>query len=469
MAKNKILEGRLKKDASRFTLSFSASHSFDRELYKEDIALSQAHIKMLHRTGALNRRELTKLSKALSEIQTMIANNKMKWYDEYEDIHMHIEAELTKKLGDLGKKLHLGRSRNDQVSTDLRLYIKRAIDSIGELCLKLGLKLAQKALREHHTLMPGFTHLQAAQPTTCGHHLMAWYEMLQRDYERFTDCRRRVDRMPLGSAALAGTSYPIDRRLLMKELNFAKIMDNSLDAVSSRDFVIEFLAAAAILMQHLSRWSEELILWNSHQFGFVTLDDEICTGSSIMPQKKNPDLAELVRGKSGRVIGNLNAMLVVMKAQALAYNKDNQEDKELLFDTTRTTKDCLNAWLLLIDGISFNREKMAAALELGFVNATRLADYLAAKKVPFRDAYKIAGTLVIKAQQQNKRLQDLSLADMQKESKHISEDIYPLLDYKNIVASYAHPGGSAPKQVKSAATKAIAATQRKLAALSKRV
>lgn len=459
----KLLQGILKRSANKFTQSFTASHSFDRRLYKEDIAVSLAHIKMLHKIGMLNKQEFSKLSKGLHNVEAMIENNKMKWSDELEDVHMHIEAQLIKDIGGLGKKLHLGRSRNDQVATDMRLYARNAVDEIGQLILHLCLKLATRALEQHKNLMPGFTHLQPAQPITCGHHLMAWYSMLFRDYERFMDCRQRINQMPLGSAALAGTSYPIDRNLLAKELKFDSIMDNSLDAVSSRDFIIECLAVAAINMQHLSRWSEELIIWNTNQFSFIELDDDLCTGSSIMPQKKNPDIPELVRGKSGRVFGNLSAMLVVMKGQTLAYNKDNQEDKELLFDTLDTVKSCLNAWILLMDGIKFNQENLLQALELGYVNATRIVDYLANKNIPFRDAYQQVGSLVLQAKKQNKLLQELSLAEMQKVSPTIQEDIYALLDYKNIVSSYDHLGGSSPIRVYKAATKAIRVINKKLA------
>lgn len=452
---SKLLNARLNKQANKFTQKFTASHTFDRRLYAEDIAVSTAHAKMLNKIGALTKSEYSALAKGLQKVQKSIEQGKMKWSDELEDIHMHIESQLISDLGGVGKKLHLGRSRNDQVATDLRLYIRKEIDEISSLMLDLCLELATKALAEYDTLMPGFTHMQPAQPITCGHHILAWYSMLLRDYKRLLDCRKRVNQMPLGSAALAGTSVKIDRELTAKELKFDVIMDNSLDAVSSRDFIIEFNAVASIAMQHLSRWSEELVIWHTNQFSFVELDDTLCTGSSIMPQKKNPDLPELVRGKSGRVIGNLMAILVVMKGQSLAYNKDNQEDKELLFDTVDSLKESLTAWILLVQGMKVNRSNMEQALDFGYVNATRLADYLVDKGIPFRDAYKQTGMLVRHAEATNKSLSQLSIEEMRQVCAKIDEDIYPILDYRNIINSYDHIGGSAPKRVKQAALKAI--------------
>ncbi len=457
----KLLNARLNKQANKFTQKFTASHRFDRRLYAEDLAVSTAHAKMLHKIGALTKGESTALINGLEKVKQRIQNGKLKWRDDLEDIHMHIEAQLISDLGEVGKKLHLGRSRNDQVATDLRLYLRKEIDEISKLMLDLCLELANKALVEHATLMPGFTHMQPAQPITCGHHMLAWYSMLLRDYGRLMDCRKRVNQMPLGSAALAGTSVKIDREITAKELEFDEIMDNSLDAVSSRDFIIEFNAVASIAMQHLSRWSEELIIWHTNQFSFVELDDQLCTGSSIMPQKKNPDLPELVRGKSGRVIGNLIAILVVMKGQALAYNKDNQEDKELLFDTVDSLKESLTAWILIVKGMEFKRDNMREALEFGYVNATRLADYLVDKGVPFRDAYKQTGMLVRKAEEKKIALGDLELEEMHKVSNKIDKDIYSILDYKNIIKSYDHLGGSAPNRVRKAATQAIKAIERK--------
>ncbi len=466
---NKLLSGLLQKQASNFTQSFTASHSFDKRLYEEDILVSRAHVKMLYSIGMLNQKEFRVLDKGLKETASYIAKGNMSWKDELEDIHMHIESHLTKKIGDTGKKLHLGRSRNDQIATDVRLYIRKGIDELALLMNELRKELATKALEEYATLMPGFTHLQPAQPVTCGHHLMAWHEMLLRDYERMQDCRKRVNMMPLGSAALAGTSFPIDRNMLAKELGFDEVMANSLDAVSSRDFIIEFIAAAAITMQHLSRWAEELIIWCTAQFGFVELADELCTGSSIMPQKKNPDLPELIRGKSGRVFGNLISILTIMKGQTLAYNKDNQEDKEALFDTMDTLKNCIIAWKLLIRGMTFNHQNMEKSLELGYVNATRLADYLTKKDIPFRTAYSMAGKLVALAQKHKYKrgLQDIPIAQMQLVSSVIEDDIYKLLDLTQIVASYNHFGGSAPNRVKKAANIAIRKAEKDMIKIEK--
>ncbi len=450
-AKDKLLKGFLKEPAERLTMQFSASHRFDRALFKQDIAVSLAHIKMLKSIGLLDDKEHEKLSNALLLTKDKIAKGKVEWRDELEDIHMHIESEITRQLGETGRKLHPGRSRNDQVATDIRLYLRDATDDLIDTIARLRQVLAERAEEYHAVLMPGFTHLQPAQPVTFGHHLMAWQEMLVRDQERLTDCRKRINQMPLGAAALAGTSFPVDRTLLAKELGFDAPMKNSLDAVSARDFAIEFAAATAICMQHLSRWSEELILWCSPQFGFVELPDHLCTGSSIMPQKKNPDLPELVRGKSGRVFGNLVALLTLMKGQPLAYNKDNQEDKEPLFDSVRTLKDCLKVWILLASGMCVNPARTEAALNLGHINATCLADYLTAKGMPFREAYAIAGKAVRQAIRKKKRLQELKPEQFRQLSELIEKDIYPQLDYANIVASYDLPGGSAPARVRQAA------------------
>ena len=449
MAK-KLLQGVLTDHPDKWVQKLNASHYFDRRLFRQDIAISLAHAKMLLNIGILTKGEYQTLVKGLEAVRTTIEGKKLKWRDELEDVHMHIEASLTRKIGKIGKKLHIGRSRNDQSVTGTRLYLRDSIDLICAHMLSLRQVLVNQAEKTAGLLMPGFTHLQPAQPITCGHHLMAWYEMLSRDHERMLDCRKRVNQMPLGSAALAGTSIRVDRPFLAKELGFTKPMANSIDAVSSRDFIIEFLAVAAICMQHLSRWSEEIILWSTAQFGFIQLPDKLSTGSSIMPQKKNPDLVELVRGKSGRVFGNLVALLCLMKAQPLAYNKDNQEDKEPLFDTVQTLVSCLTGCELVIADMKFKPDNMRAALKQGYINATCLADYLTAKNIPFRDAYRISGQLVQLAQQKGMELSQLSLADMQKASSLIEKDVYKYLDYDEIVASYNHLGGSAPKQVKRA-------------------
>ena len=449
----KLLKGFLKQPASEFTSRFSASHQFDRTLFKQDIKVSHAQIKMLRSIGLLSAKEYKTLHTALNQVAKEIAAGQMNWQDELEDIHMHIEARITEKTGDTGRRIHIGRSRNDQIATDMRLYLREEIDHITYLMLELRHVLATRALEHHALLMPGFTHLQPAQPITFGHHLLAWHEMLTRDQARLADCRKRVNTLPLGAAALAGTSFPINRQFLADELGFDALLSNSLDAVSARDFITEFLAAAAICMQHLSRWSEELILWCTAQFGFVELPDHLCTGSSIMPQKKNPDLPELIRGKSARVFGNLTTLLTLMKGQPLAYNRDNQEDKEPLFDSVTTIKDCLKAWCLLAEGMQVNAQRMEMALQHGHMNATRLADYLTEKGLPFRKSYELAGQAVRLAMARGVNLQDLSPAQLQQISPLIKEDLF--LDYPRLVASYDLPGGSAPRRVKTAARTAL--------------
>lgn len=456
--KTNFLHGVLSIQPASFVQRFNASHRFDRRLFKQDIAISLAHTKMLHSLGILKKSEYALMTKGLRQVAAEIEAGKLTWQDALEDIHLHIEERLTRKIGVAGKKLHIGRSRNDQSVTGTRLYLRDALDGLSNKMLTLRLALVEQAEKNIHLIMPGFTHLQPAQPISCGHHLMAWYEMLSRDYERMQDCRKRVNLMPLGAAALAGTSIPIDRNLLAQELGFDKPMANSLDAVSSRDFLIEFLAAAAISMQHLSRWAEEVILWCTGQFGFITLPDALCSGSSIMPQKKNPDLAELIRGKSGRIFGNLIALLTLMKGQALAYNKDNQEDKEPLFDTVQTLGDCLSIWEMIVRNMQFNPEKITTALELGYINATCMADYLATKGIAFREAYQLTARLVRMAQKKQAGLAALSLDEMHSISPLFKQDIYQALSYSKIVAEYDHFGGSAPKQVK----KAIRAARRLL-------
>ena len=458
----KYLKGILAAKADPLVARFNASHAFDRNLFKQDIAVSLAHTKMLRKLGMITKSEFLLMTKGLKEIEKEISLGKFVWQDELEDIHIHIEARLSDKIGKTGKKLHIGRSRNDQSVTGTRLYLREAVDQLSAKMLKLRLALIEQAEKNIHLTMPGWTHLQPAQPISCGHHLMAWYEMISRDYERMQECRKRINMMPLGSAALAGTSFPIDREFLAQELGFAKPMANSLDAVSSRDFIIEFLAVAAIAMQHLSRWAEEVIIWCTHQFSFVNLADAVCTGSSIMPQKKNPDTAELVRGKSSRVFGNLIALLSLMKGQALGYNKDNQEDKEPLFDTVNTLGDCLTIWEIIVRNMTFNAEKIATALEQGYINATCIADYLAKKGVPFREAYQLSAQLVQLAQKKGTGLAALSLEDMQSISPLLEKDIYSDLNYEKIVAGYDHFGGSAPRQVKKAVTRARAIVKRQL-------
>jgi argininosuccinate lyase len=447
---NKLWGGRFSEPTDAFVERFTASVSFDKRLYKADIMGSIAHATMLEKAGILSKDELKAIKDGLNDIQLAIEAGRFEWSEKLEDVHMNIESALTSKIGITGKKLHTGRSRNDQVATDIRLYVRDEIDQI-----LAGLKLLQSAIltlaeQEAETIMPGFTHLQTAQPITFGHHLMAWFEMLQRDSTRLQDCRKRVNISPLGSAALAGTTYPIDRELTASLLGFDKPSENSLDSVSDRDFAIELSAAASIIMMHLSRFSEELVMWSSSQFKFIDLPDRFCTGSSIMPQKKNPDVPELIRGKSGRVFGHLFSLLTLMKSQPLAYNKDNQEDKEPLFDTLDTLRDSLKAYADMVPAIKANRESMRAAALNGFATATDLADYLVKKGTPFRDAHEIVGKSVAYCIAQQKDLSALGLSELQSFSKDIDEDVFAVLSLEGSVSSRDHLGGTAPAQVKAA-------------------
>jgi argininosuccinate lyase len=405
---------------------------------------------MLTKAGVLSPQECADIENGLSEIQTEIENGNFRWSVELEDIHMNIEAALTKKIGISGKKLHTGRSRNDQVATDIRLYVRDEIDNILVEITRLQQGLLGLAESEADTIMPGFTHLQTAQPVTFGHHLMAWFEMLSRDYERFVDTRKRVNVSPLGAAALAGTTYPIDRHLTSDLLGFDRPAENSLDAVSDRDFAIEFCATSSVLAMHLTRMSEELVLWASAQFNFVNLPDRFCTGSSIMPQKKNPDVPELVRGKSGRVYGHLMSLLTLMKSQPLAYNKDNQEDKEPLFDTIDTIKGCLRAYADMVPALESKKDQMREAALRGFSTATDLADYLTRKGMPFRDAHEVVGKSVAYGIEQNKDLAEMSLQELQAFSADINADVFEVLTLEGSVAARDHIGGTAPNQVRAA-------------------
>lgn len=447
MSLEKPWQGRFTEPTDAFVESFTASVGFDRRLYRHDIAGSIAHAQMLAHVGVLTAEEKDLIVRGLQEIQAEIDAGKFSWNIALEDVHMNIEAGLTARIGDTGKKLHTGRSRNDQVATTLRLYLREAVDTICGALTRLQAALLDIAEREAATIMPGFTHLQIAQPITFGHHMLAWFEMLSRDYERLQDCRKRINIMPLGAAALAGTSYPIDRAFTAKALGFAAPAENSLDAVSDRDFAIEFTGAAALVMAHLSRFSEELILWSTSQFGFIELPDAFCTGSSIMPQKKNPDVPELVRGKTGRVYGHLVALLTLMKAQPLAYNKDNQEDKEPVFDTIDTLLGCLRAFIDMIPALRINRERMAQEAQRGFPTATDLADYLARKGVPFRDAHEIVGKIVNYAITHNQDLAEVGLKELQNFSKVIEKDVFAVLTLEGSVNARIHRGGTAPAQV----------------------
>ncbi len=446
--------GRFNEPTDAFVEAFTASVDFDRRLYRHDIEGSIAHATMLARQGILTDDEREAIVKGLERIRRRIETGDFTWSIPLEDVHMNVESALTNEIGDAGKKLHTGRSRNDQVATDVRLWLRTEIDEIRLALARLETALLDLAEREAETIMPGFTHLQVAQPVTFGHHMMAWLEMLERDRERLADCRRRVNVMPLGAAALAGTSYSIDRIYTAKLLGFDRPAENSLDAVSDRDFAIEFAAAAAILMMHLSRFSEELILWSSARFGFVELADSFCTGSSIMPQKKNPDVPELVRGKSGRIFGHLMGLLTLMKGQPLAYNKDNQEDKEPLFDTVDNLKGSLKVFADMMGRLSCNRERMRAAAREGFATATDLADYLVRKGIPFRDAHEIVGKAVALGVREGRDLSDLTLDELRQFSPAIDSDAFAVLSLDGSVAARDHLGGTAPRQVRAAIARA---------------
>ncbi len=447
--KDKLWGGRFSESTDAFVEAFTASINFDKRLYKHDIAGSKAHAQMLHKVGILDKTELNEILNGLDEIIKDIENNNFEWSVALEDIHMNVEARLTDKIGITGKKLHTGRSRNDQIATDIRLWLREQIDLISSEIKRLQNGLLELAEREAETILPGFTHLQVAQPITFGHHILAWYEMLVRDYERLQDCRARVNIMPLGAAALAGTTYPIDRDYTAELLGFDRPSNNSLDSVSDRDFAIEFISAGSLIMMHLSRFSEELVLWTSAQFNFINLPDRFCTGSSIMPQKKNPDVPELVRGKTGRVYGDLISLLTLMKSQPLAYNKDNQEDKEPLFDTVDTLLGSLRAYADMMPHIETNKDSMRAAAMQGFSTATDLADYLVGKDMPFRDAHEVVGKAVGYGVETGKDLSEMSLEELQNFSNAITDDVFDVLTLEGSVAARDHIGGTAPAQVKA--------------------
>jgi len=451
---NKAWSGRFNEPVSELVKRYTASVDFDKRLAVFDIQGSLAHSKMLGAQGIISQEDVAKISQGLNEILQEIQAGQFEWRLDLEDVHLNIEKRLTDKIGDAGKRLHTGRSRNDQVSTDVRLWLRAVSDDVILGIRKLQTSIVDLAEEHFDTAMPGFTHLQVAQPVTFGHHLLAYFEMLQRDAARFADARKRINRLPLGAAALAGTSYPINREMVAKELGFDGVCENSLDAVSDRDFAIEFTAAAALVMTHLSRFSEELILWSSPRFAFVDIADRFCTGSSIMPQKKNPDVPELVRGKTGRVTGHLMALLTLMKSQPLAYNKDNQEDKEPLFDTADTLLVTLEIYADMLRGIKVNKEAMRNAATEGFATATDLADYLVKKGAPFRDAHEVVALAVRHAVDKGCDLSDLSLAELQKFSPQIAEDVYQVLTLEGSLASRDHIGGTAPAQVKQAIARA---------------
>ena len=455
-ATNQQWGGRFSEPVDAFVARFTASVEFDQRMAAQDIQGSVAHAKMLARVGVLTDAERDQIIQGLAEIKDEIEKGEFNWSVELEDVHMNIEARLTQKIGITGKKLHTGRSRNDQVATDIRLYMRDEVDFLLEELTRLQQGILSLAEKEADTIMPGFTHLQTAQPVTFGHHLMAWNEMVQRDYERLLDCRKRINILPLGAAALAGTTYPIDRNMTAELLGFERPTYNSLDSVSDRDFAIEFTSTAAIIMMHMSRWAEEMVLWVSAQFNFIYLPDRFCTGSSIMPQKKNPDVPELVRGKTGRVYGHLMSLLTLMKSQCLAYNKDNQEDKEPLFDTVDTLKGSLRSFADMIPAIESRKEHMYEAARRGFSTATDLADYLVGQGVAFRDAHEIVGKAVGFGVEQGRDLSEMTLEELQGFGDMIKEDVFDVLTLEGSVAARDHIGGTAPAQVRAAVARAQA-------------
>ena len=452
----KSWSGRFSEPVAELVKRYTASVDFDKRMAEFDIQGSLAHAQMLNKVGVLSAEDFAAIQNGMAEILEEIRTGTFEWSVDLEDVHMNIEKRLTDRIGDAGKRLHTGRSRNDQVATDIRLYLRSAVDGIIELVKELQRSLLDLAEQNADTVMPGFTHLQVAQPVTFGHHLLAYVEMLNRDAERFADGRKRINRMPLGSAALAGTSYPIDRAYTAQLLGFDAVCENSLDAVSDRDFAIEFTAAAALTMTHLSRLSEELILWMSPRFGFIDIADRFCTGSSIMPQKKNPDVPELVRGKVGRVNGHLIALLTLMKSQPLAYNKDNQEDKEPLFDTVDTLVQTLTIYADMMRGISVKPDAMRAAVQQGFATATDLADYLVKRGLPFRDAHEAVALAVRFAEGQGCDIGDLSLEQLRQFSPLIQQDVFEVLTLEGSLNARNHIGGTAPAQVRAAIARARA-------------
>lgn len=451
----KLWGGRFSQATDSMVEQFTESVSFDRRLYKEDIAGSMAHSKMLCKIGVLSSSEADQIAQGLKTIEKQIEDGEFEWSTEFEDVHMNIEARLSEMIGEAGKKLHTGRSRNDQVATDIRLFMRNANQQTAALLRQLQSRILDLAENESDTILPGFTHLQVAQPISFAHHLLAWNEMLERDAERLMDAHKRINVCPLGAAALAGTSFDLDREFSSELLGFDRPSRNSVDSVSDRDFLIEYSASASIIMMHLSRMCEEMILWASESYSFIEIGDAFCTGSSIMPQKKNPDIAELVRGKSGRVIGHLQSLLVLMKSQPLAYNRDNQEDKQPIFDTVDTLADSLQVLAAMIPSIKVNRENMYQAALRGYATATDLAEYLVRKQIPFRDAHEIVGSTVSYAIENKRSLSELSLAELRQfahsiDENSIGEDVFEVLSLEGSIKSRNHFGGTSPCQVKSA-------------------
>ncbi len=444
----KAWSGRFLKETAAIMDDFHSSIHFDYQLAQEDIEGSMAHAEMLGACGIITPEEAECIREGLSRIRERVMAGEIQWDPSAEDIHLNIEKLLIQEIGDLGKKLHTARSRNDQVALDVRLYLRREIHAILDLLKQLFETLLETAERESKTIMPGYTHLQRAQPVLLAHHLLAYFQMFRRDYDRLNECLNRVNVSPLGAGALAGTGFPIDRRRVAAALQMDGVCQNSLDAVSDRDFVAEFNFIASLIMMHLSRFCEELVLWSSAEFGFVEMDDSFSTGSSIMPQKKNPDVAELIRGKTGRVYGNLMAILTVMKGLPLAYNKDMQEDKEALFDSVKTVKGCLTIFIPMLQTLKFNRGKMLSATEDGFLNATDLADYLVVKGIPFREAHAIVGRLVRYGIETGKKLEELTLEEMQTFCASIDSTVYPVLRMERVVDVRRSEGGTAFEQVR---------------------
>jgi len=448
--KSEAWSARFSEPVSDLVKRYTASVFFDNRMAKADIQGSLAHAEMLAAQGIIPAADLADIQRGMAQISQEIESGKFEWLLDLEDVHLNIEKRLTELVGDAGKRLHTGRSRNDQVATDIRLYVRSAIDDITALLHQLRSALTDLAEKHADTILPGFTHMQVAQPITFGHHMLAYVEMFGRDAERMADCRKRVNRLPLGSAALAGTTFPIDRLRVAQTLGFDDVCHNSLDAVSDRDFAIEFTAAASLIMTHVSRMSEELVIWMSPRVGFIDIADRFCTGSSIMPQKKNPDVPELARGKTGRVYGHLMGLLTLMKGQPLAYNKDNQEDKEPLFDTVDTVVDTLRIFADMAGGITVKPDAMRAAALQGYATATDLADYLVKKGLPFRDAHEAVAHAVRSCVDANCDLADLSLDQLRQFSSLVGEDVFEVLTLEGSVAARDHVGGTAPNQVRAA-------------------
>ncbi len=444
----KMWEGRFSKQLNQEIDDFNSSIGFDWVMFRQDIAGSIAHATMLGECGIISFKDAMQIVTGLTGILTDIENGKLEIDFGAEDIHMFIEQELTARIGEAGKRLHTARSRNDQVATDLRMYLRRKTDDVAEQIIQLAKALVAQAEQNLDTVMPGYTHLQVAQPVTFAHHLMAYAQMLRRDVSRLSDCKQRMNYSPLGAGALAGTTYPIDRSMTCDALGFIAPCHNSMDAVSDRDFCVELCAALTLVMQHLSRLAEEVVLWSSSEFRFIELDDAYATGSSIMPQKKNPDIAELVRGKTGRVNGNLMALLTMMKGLPLSYNKDMQEDKPMVFEAVETTLNCLSAMAPMIQTMAVRADNMRAAAAKGFINATDCADYLAKKGMPFRDAYKVVGQLVALCIDKGTTLESLPIEEYRKLSDLFEQDVFEAIDLSACVNMRCSEGGPAPQAVK---------------------